>query len=203
MHRNHCMPQLICLMSLALCSLINWKNRPFASLPSLQELATWLSAKKQWINLGEVQIGKKIKSPDFSLLLLNITSHHAFIYRKWFFLVHRFYGTGLPLPPRCLGHAWINFRLSMAHTFSPEVENVTVDLIAEDWAMRVIDFKMAYENMPGCRGTQAFGMLPLADMLLSAWASPKNQISQDPLSLSQINSSIRKSPYSIDCTGTI
>lgn len=43
---------------------------------------------------------------------------------------------------------------------------------------------------------KALGMLPLTEMLLSAWASPKNHISQDPLSLSQINSSIRKSPYS-------
>lgn len=143
MHRNRCVPQLICLMSLALCSLINWKNRPFAPLPSLQELATWLSAKKQWIHLGEVQTGGKRKSPDISLLLLNITFHHAFIHRKWFFLVHRFYGTRLPLPPRFLGHAWNNFRPSMAHNFSPEAGHVTVDLIAEDWAMSVIEFKMA------------------------------------------------------------
>lgn len=30
---------------------------------------------------------------------------------------------------------------------------------------------------------QALGMLPLTDMFLSTWASPKNQISQDLLSL--------------------
>lgn len=58
-------PQLICLMSLALCSLINWKNRPFAPLPSLQELATWLSAKEQRIHLGEVQIGGEKKAQTY------------------------------------------------------------------------------------------------------------------------------------------
>lgn len=66
-------PQLICLMSLALCSLINWKNRPFAPLPSLQELATWLSAKEQRIHLGEVQIGGK-KKPRHILI---VAQHHS------------------------------------------------------------------------------------------------------------------------------
>lgn len=144
MHRNHCMPQLICLMSLHCAHWLIRKTGLLLHCPLSRNWPLGSLLNNKGSTWGRCRLGerKKKKSPDISLLLLNITPHHAFIYRKWFFLFFRFHGTRLPSPTRCLGHAWNDFRLPMAHTFPPEVGNVTVDLIAEDWARRVIYLKM-------------------------------------------------------------